>query len=78
MLIYDDTIITEKEYNKTIDGLNSSYKFLSVLPNLAKKYLKGKNILCMASSTNITISDNFIENFNYFVYIYINIVFIFN
>ena len=64
-MLYDDTIITEKEYNKTIDGLNNSYKFLSVLPNLSKKYLKGKNILCMASSTNITASDNFVENFTH-------------
>ena len=65
MITYDNIYIQEHEYNTTIQGVNSAYTFLSVMPNMAKKYIEGKNILCLASCTNESENDIKIANFTH-------------
>lgn len=65
MILYNNTRVMQDEYNELVKGLNKSYTFISVSPKIAKKYLKGKNVLCMASVTNIDSNDNHFPNFTH-------------
>ena len=65
MIIYNSTIITQEDYNESVKGLTNSYTFISVSSKLAIKYLKGKNILCIASVTNFDSNNNPVVNFTH-------------
>ena len=65
MILYDNSKVLQEEYKTTIKGLDSSYTFMSVLPKLAQKYLKGKNVICMASVTNFDSNNNPVVNFTH-------------
>lgn len=65
MILYNNSKVFQEEYNTTIKGLKNSYTFMSVLPKLAQKYLKGKNVLCMDSVTNFNFNNNPTVNFTH-------------
>lgn len=48
MLKYDETLITEKDYNTHITGKNNSYSFFELLSYSAIHHLSGENIIGVA------------------------------
>ncbi|MCG2419379.1 hypothetical protein K8089_10120 [Aequorivita sp. F47161] len=63
MLKFKDKEITENDYDFTVPTKKADYTFYSVNPISAIQFLKGSNLICMASYGNKNLAGNFYNRF---------------
>lgn len=66
MLIFKEGIVTEKEIEYEISGVDSNYKFFSRSKLVCVKHIKGENVICILSARSLKPIETVFKSIGYY------------